>query len=1056
MLFRFNDFLSRKLYKSILALVLISFPLKAQYYEYTHPELEWKSFDTEHFTVHFHQGTKRTAFAAAKIIEDIYPAVTGLYDYHPKDRIHLIIKDTDDYSNGGAYFFNNKMEIWATNLDYVMRGTKNWLRDVLTHEFTHMVSIQKTIKTSLTFPYGFFQWFGYEPERRKDVVRGFPNILVSYPISSINMPVWFAEGVAQYQNNQARFDYRDPHREMVIRDRLLSEQFLTYNEMSVFGKTSHGNESSYNLGFSFTKYLAGRFGEKILSKITELSSHWTSYTFSGVLEEATGVPTDTLYKDWKDSLTQIYLKRTDLIRKNTVKGDPIESQGFGNLHPIYSPDGKYIAYVSNAGEDYFFMNRLELYNRQTKEKKALVGGIASSISWSPDGRYIAYAAKEYNEHKSQLDDLFLYDLEKEETIQLTHGLRGSNPDFSNDGKKLAFVTSTNGLHQLNIYYLPDDVRTEKYEQVAFDMETGVFSTSFSDPKTQRPVKIKAGKIEQLQVFPNGRQIYHPRWSNDDKKIVFGTAVEYGRNIGVFDLEKNEFSIMMKAEEELRYPAFDKKSDWLYYSASTSGIYNLYRKNLKTGEVELLTNVSGGAFMPAIDKNGSIVYACYDSVGYKIYELKNPKPLDPALAIYDENYIATIPDKNFDDSDIPDYKVRNYKETFSKAMILPRLFVDYKTIKPGIYVISSDIMNQLNLIVGAAVNSDLDYDLYGYVSHNKFGPTLFAEAFNVSANIQDTVVVPRGDVEARGVRDVNFDLLQFSLGIGFNPVENMEVTLGYLRSLYSAKLDPVYLSTPLEKFQIPTIRYDYLKGHSFQAKMSLDAIKIDRFRDVNPSGGFYLFAKYGYENNDFLQGFSTDKQLGLEDFKTYKFHMIEISGEYYMQNPLFDNHALGIHFKGGYIDRKVDDFFNFFAGGIIGLKGYPFYSIEGRQKMIGGLTYRFPIHRNLDWKLGHIQFDKLYMGLFYDYGNAFDGDKINFASFKRDLGLELRLDSFSYNMFPTRVFFQAAWPIDKIHYNEVVYPREWRYYFGVLFDFDLRERMGSLIKNNSALGSLKFW
>ena len=145
------------------------FPLNAQFYEYTHPELEWQSFDTEHFTFHFHQGTRRTAFTAAKIIEDIYPAVTGLYDFRPKDRIHVIIKDTDDYSNGGAFFFNNKIEIWANNLDYVMRGTKNWLRDVITHEFTHMVSIQKTIKTSLTFPYGFFQWFGYEKERRKDV-----------------------------------------------------------------------------------------------------------------------------------------------------------------------------------------------------------------------------------------------------------------------------------------------------------------------------------------------------------------------------------------------------------------------------------------------------------------------------------------------------------------------------------------------------------------------------------------------------------------------------------------------------------------------------------------------------------------------------------------------------------------------------------------------------------------------------------------------------------------------------------------------------------------------
>ena len=195
--------MSLKLFKVIpvsafLLYFSVSF-LQAQMDDYTHPELHWQTFETEHFIVHFHQGTKRTAFTSAKIAEDIYPAVTGVYNYEPPEKVHLIFKDTDDYSNGAAYFFNNKMEIWATNLDYIMRGTKNWLRDVMTHEFTHIISIQKTIKTNLNFPYGFIQWFGYEDEKRKDVVRGFPNVLVSYPISSINIPVWFAEGVAQQQ-----------------------------------------------------------------------------------------------------------------------------------------------------------------------------------------------------------------------------------------------------------------------------------------------------------------------------------------------------------------------------------------------------------------------------------------------------------------------------------------------------------------------------------------------------------------------------------------------------------------------------------------------------------------------------------------------------------------------------------------------------------------------------------------------------------------------------------------------------------------------------------------
>lgn len=1046
---------------------LFSPSVYAQFDAPIHAELKWQTFDTEHFQFHFHQGTKRTAIAAAKIIEDIYPAVTGLYDFEPKGKIHVIIKDTDDYSNGAAYFFNNKMEIWATNLDYVMRGTKNWLRDVITHEFTHMVSIQKTVKTNLSFPFGFFQWFGYEKEKRKDVVRGFPNTLVSYPISSISMPVWFAEGVAQHQSDEGRFDYRDPHREMIIRDRILSEQFLTYNEMSVFGKTSHGNESSYNLGFSFSKYLADRFGEKILSDITRISSKWSSYTFNGVLEEATGFPVDTLYSNWKNSLTQVYLSRTETIRKNEVKGEVVEIEGFSNLYPVLSPDGSKIAYLSNKGKDYFSQNKLIVYDRISKEKEIINSGITSSISWAPDGNYLAYAKKDVNKYGSLINDLYIYDILEDEEIRLTRNLRGSNPAFSSDGKKMAFVTSTNGLHQLNVYHFPQDFSTEKEMSIAFDIETGKLIKNYSDEMSQREVFYWAGEIKQLLAFQDGRQIYHPRWSNDDKQIVFDTSVEYGRNLAVYDFEEGKFSMFMEEEEELRYPVFQRNSDWLYYSASTTGIYNLYRYNLKTKHKELLTNVSGGAFMPSVSANGDIAYACYDSIGYHIYEISNPAKIDPNLAVYNENYLESIPDKNYDDSSLPEFEFKPYKQSFTSMQFLPRLFIDYKTVKPGLYVINSDVLDKTTMILGGAVNSDFDYDLYGNINYSdlpswflpSFSQALFIEVFNINANIKDDVEFFDGNTYT-GKRNVNFNLLQFDVGAGFTLFPKANLTLGYISSLYKANLNPVQLHSPTEgtkPISIPTIRYDYLKGHTFAAKFSFDAIGLDRFKDINPSSGFYLFTKFKHESNEFLTGFNTSgsKQIGLEEFQTYVFNTIDLNAEFYFKNPLIESHAIGLYFKGGYIDRHVHSFFNYFGGGIIGLKGYPFYSIEGRQKMIGSVTYRFPIHRNLDLKLGHLQFDKLYAGLFYEAGDAFNGTKIKFNKFKRDAGIELRLDSFSYNLFPTRLFFQAAWPLDEAqNYDQsieelVTYPQEWRYYFGMLFEFDLRERVNSFLGNNGS-------
>ena len=101
---------------------------------------------------------------------------------------------------------DNKVEIWASSLDFDLRGTHNWLRNVVTHEFTHIVQIQTSLKLGRKFPAFYLQWLQYESERRPDVLYGYPNGIVSYPISGFSVPSWFAEGVAQYNRRELGYD----------------------------------------------------------------------------------------------------------------------------------------------------------------------------------------------------------------------------------------------------------------------------------------------------------------------------------------------------------------------------------------------------------------------------------------------------------------------------------------------------------------------------------------------------------------------------------------------------------------------------------------------------------------------------------------------------------------------------------------------------------------------------------------------------------------------------------------------------------------------------------
>jgi hypothetical protein len=134
---------------------------------HNHPELNWKTIETEHFLIHYHEETYRSAHEAAVVSEKIYEPITAFYEFEPDSKTHIIIQDTDDIANGAAYYYDNKIIIWALPLDYDLRGSHRWLNNVITHEFTHIIQIGAAMKYSRRFPASFFQLMSYEDEKRK-------------------------------------------------------------------------------------------------------------------------------------------------------------------------------------------------------------------------------------------------------------------------------------------------------------------------------------------------------------------------------------------------------------------------------------------------------------------------------------------------------------------------------------------------------------------------------------------------------------------------------------------------------------------------------------------------------------------------------------------------------------------------------------------------------------------------------------------------------------------------------------------------------------------------
>jgi Tol biopolymer transport system component len=1016
----------------ILFTAFIYFTVSAQE-DHFHPELEWKTIKTEHFYVHFHEGTERTAKIVAKIAEEIYKPVTTLYNHEPDERVSFVIKDYDDFSNGATYFFNNKIEIWASALDFDLRGTHNWLRNVVTHEFTHLIQIQSSLKFGRIVPAFYFQWLQYESERRTDVLYGYPNGIVSYPVSGFTVPMWFAEGVAQYNRKEFGYESWDAHRDMILRMYILDSCALDWNEMGVFGKTSLGNESVYNAGYALVRYIAATYGEDKLREISRSLSSITAFTIDAAIEKVLGKKGKDLYAEWIAFLSSDYNRRIEPVRENSVTGALIGDVGFGNLYPSFSPDGQKVAYISNKGGDYFSPSSIYLYDIATKKEQKLVSRVRSKFSWSPDGKKIFYSQlSRDNPHWSNYFDVWVYDINKDKKKRLTEGLRAYAPSVSPDGLSVTFIGGGDGT--CNLFKMGSD-------------GTGV---------------------RQLTFFKDGEQLFNPSWSPDGSAIIFDYSAGDGRDIAVIPAEGGEITFLINSSLDERNAVYSIDGKRVIYSANENGIFNVFEYELATKDVRRITNVLGGAFMPTVNSQDQIAFATYTSTGYKIAlidasDRRNitgfyAPPAEPKRSVAGSSVESSNFEwhslRNYDDKSLPDLKITGYKNIATDISIIPFLRVDnynpkdkgIDKIKLGVYAFTNDMLDRYGIFAGLSLNTQLERDIFATFDYRGKIPGLFnlglepsvaIEGYNITRKTDASISLP---LDTLGV-DVTYNLLEFDFVLRHKVlIDNLNLELRYAHSRYTAQIGSFTL--PYDGPLIAAFSELYLIGNNVSATWNFDAILPSRTMDINPVGT-KIRLKYEYEFNKFNPTGEYDITNGVlvARYQNLRFHRMDARWREYMKLPGW-KHTLTATARGGTIfGPPVDNFFNYYIGGLAGMKGYSFYAMGGNEFATANLTYRFPVLEDINLRFFHMIFDHVYGAVYGDVGSAWTGGAIGDQKFKRDAGLELRLEATSYYAFPTRIFFSGTYGFDTFDYTIdntkkiVTYGKEWNFHFGVMFGFD---------------------
>lgn len=588
-------------------------------------DIRWKTAGSEHFQFFYPAEYSSHASKVSSYGEAVYDTVVSRYHKALPSRVNVSLSNAL-YSNGSAIPSENALNLWLTNWDFKIRSSHGWLSDVVTHEFSHLVSIESGSKVH---PRVYGLQFSYSDYYNERLTSDFMSLL---PFTL--QPLWLAEGTAQYESSRMGFDGWDTHRDMLLRVAALNDSLLSLEYMHDFSDNSLFAElGPYTQGFSLVLYIDKHYGEDAVPKIWNNLSKFNRMTLDGAIKEVLGISEKQLYENWKKEITEQYKAQKDSLGE-LVEGIKLTEDAFWQDFPVVA--GKHLYGVSNFGGAWFDGSVFKM----PLEADTVKADSASNTSVDV-GEVIVEAEKDSSD-SSSIVNIGDY---------ANSGFKAKKPwfdkgiDVYNDsarGPILAYISYQNrdkdghahfdvalsdtSKNELAITYLADAVYPAFDQQgttVAF-VRREPYSTRFALSKVPLPKDFKEYVSEDpVDIFVPDSQysyynIYSPKFSPNGKRIAFSYFDNEVRGIAVIDADGKNFKTVSN-------PEFDERDvnwindDKIIFSSNRNGIFNLIEKNLATGEEHALTNVVGGAFTPVINGD-TIYYTNYDKHGFSLYKL----------------------------------------------------------------------------------------------------------------------------------------------------------------------------------------------------------------------------------------------------------------------------------------------------------------------------------------------------------------------------------------------------------------------------------------------------
>jgi hypothetical protein len=535
------------------------------------------------------------------------------FGWTPTERPTVQLEDFADYGNAATWAAPRNsvvFEVAPHSLAFETYPASEHMYSLMNHELIHVVQSDIANSEDRRWRSFFLGKVPAQPQNPESLFYGF------LTVPRFNRPRWWAEGGAVFMETwmgggigRAQGGYDEMVFRAMVRD---GAHFYDPLGLESIGARSdfQSGSNAYLYGTRFFSWLAyTRSPQKVVDWIRRDEGSRRNY--ADQFRRVFGLPLETAWQDWIAFEKDFQKRNLAKVREHPITPHQVLTPSpLGSISRLFYDEStatvygafRYPGVVEHVGA----LNTRDGNVRRLVDIKGAIPYRVTSFAFDP-----ASGTAFFSNYNGAWRDLMAVDVKTGEVRQLLKHARIGGMVFNPADRSLLGVRHDRGLASL--------VR----------------------------IPYPYSKWEELFTFGYGLVPYDLDVSPDGRKLSASMSEVGGEQyVRVWDLEQM-LAGKMKPLSEFRFGqsvpesfVFSKDGKYLYGSSYYTGVSNVFRYEVATGEVEAVSNAESGFFSPLPLADGRLVVLTYTSAGF-VPAIIEPKPLKDLSAInFLGNEVAT--------------------------------------------------------------------------------------------------------------------------------------------------------------------------------------------------------------------------------------------------------------------------------------------------------------------------------------------------------------------------------------------------------------------------------